>query len=628
MVQYAGRLTQQAEVHNFLGINAKSSIVAGISGETVDIVNWDIDLSGAITRRQGYVLQNAFGGADINHFDSFFKLDGTQIYVVVSGGNLYEATSPAGPWTNRGATFTTGDFTYIGCDINGQYLLCNGVDEPVVFIPGSAAQTLKIASLLSPPNSLVVTPTNGTGVVWQYVITSVTPRGESLPCVPATTMNGPSALTSLAFNTLTWVPVAGASTQNIYRFNAASNSFNFLAAVQGTANTFTDNGVDTPNIYLYAPTTNTAYNTPVDWETGGQPEGAFLLSRGKDQRMLVWRGQYAWISALSNVYDWYTVNDAFAITIMGGQKNNITAVNNLFDYTLIFSETNCFLYTGSTYSDFSLSKITSTGCPSHYGITFVGDQGYVWGQNGPVTIARILSGADVETNAIGEKISPITFGLSNYAQWKKARAWHDLERQRICFAFPSVGSQVNDTILAYNYQVKGWTKFTGWLVENVTYDPVNKINYASLGGVGIVQLHSGVDDSGTAVTNSYTAIYEDFRTYLRKRIVFLDILMDSSVPDYNVTVKVNLDFQSDPTVQQQYKLTFDGTTAYTDGEAITLQGNLVNTHRCVIQGNPRDCQLIFTENTSEAYLNPDPSAVHKPAKIFGFRIDARVTGIR
>ena len=116
--------------------------------------------------------------------------------------------------------------------------------------------------------------------------------------------------------------------------------------------------------------------------------------------------------------------------------------------------------------------------------------------------------------------------------------------------------------------------------------------------------------------------------YLRKRVVFLDVMMDPSAPDYNVTVKVNLDFQSAPTVQQEYKLTFDGTTAYTDGEAITLQGNLVNRHRCVIQGNPKDCQLIFTENTTEAYLNPDPLVVHKPAKVFGFRIDARAKGIR
>ena len=119
MAGYAGRINNDAEIYNFLGINNKSSIVDGKPGEAIDIDNWDIDLSGAITRRQGYTVVYDFG-TDVNHADTFFRLDGTQIYIAVTGGELYEATSPAGPWTNRGGSLTTGDFTYIGYIVTGK----------------------------------------------------------------------------------------------------------------------------------------------------------------------------------------------------------------------------------------------------------------------------------------------------------------------------------------------------------------------------------------------------------------------------------------------------------------------------------------------------------------------------
>ena len=615
MAGYAGRINNDAEIYNFLGINNKSSIVDGKPGEAIDIDNWDIDLSGAITRRQGYTVVYDFG-TDVNHADTFFRLDGTQIYIAVTGGELYEATSPAGPWTNRGGSLTTGDFTYIGSDMNGRYVLCNGVDKPIVFEPGSSVQTLEDASIVTPPTNVDATSVGGGGATYKYVITSVTPRGESASSEEGIVYNGPATLDVTHYNVISWTPAPGAFSQNLYRYNAVYGTYSLLGSVTGTANSFTDNGSYTEEIFINPPTANTAYNTPVDWNTNGQPEGVYVISRGKDQRMLAWRKSFVWVSALSNIYDWYTTNDSFSFYNLGGQDNNVTAVTTLYDYTVIFSKTNAFIYTGSSYSDWALSKIINTGCPSHYAITFVGDTGVLWSQFGPSTVERILSGQDVSTTGIASKISPIVYEQTELSEWRKIRSWHDLQRQRVCFAIPGVGQTKNTMVLAYNYQTKGWTKFSGWNVENVVYDPLAKLNYAILDGTSMVLLHNGNTDGGTRIDNAYYTVYEDSGTWSRKRNVFLDVMMDPAHP-YEVDVTLDTDFEDQTIPVQTYHLSFDGTTAKTDNESVVMQGAKVITHRIVVNGYSRHYGLVF-EDTASSY----------PARIYGYRLESRSYGIR
>lgn len=614
MAGYAGRINNDAEIYNFLGINNKSSIVDGKPGEAIDIDNWDIDLSGAITRRQGYTSVYNFG-ANVNHADTFFKLDGTQVYIVVSNGELYEASSPSGPWANRGGSLTTGDFTYIGTDLNGRYVLCNGVDKPIVFEPGSAVQTLEDASILLPPDPVSVSPIGGGSTTYQYVVTSATPRGESVASVPATTLLGAATLDATHYNTIYWSPQIGSFSQYVYRFDSSSGLFNRIATLTGTASSFTDNGASA-DTSIHPPSINGAYNTPADWNANGQPEGVYVISRGKDQRMLAWRKSFVWASALTNIYDWYTVNDSFSFYNIGGQDNNVTAITTLYDYTVIFSKTNAFIYTGSSYSDWSLSKILNTGCPGHYAITFVGDTGVIWSQFGPSTMLRILSGQDVSTTGIASKISPIVYEQTELSEWRKIRSWHDLQRQRVCFAIPGVGQTKNTMVLAYNYQTKGWTKFSGWNVENVVYDPVAKLNYAILDGTSMVLLHNGNTDGGTRIDNAYYTVYEDSGTWSRKRNVFLDVMMDPAHP-YEVDVTLDTDFEDQTIPVQTYHLSFDGTTAKTDNESVVMQGAKVITHRIVVNGYSRHYGLVF-EDTASSY----------PARIYGYRLESRSYGIR
>ena len=69
-------------------------------------------------------------------------------------------------------------------------------------------------------------------------------------------------------NTLQWVPVTGAISYRIYRYNTTANQFFLIAEVSGLASSYTDAG-DTEDPFYPPPTVSMAYNTPSDWELNG-----------------------------------------------------------------------------------------------------------------------------------------------------------------------------------------------------------------------------------------------------------------------------------------------------------------------------------------------------------------------
>jgi hypothetical protein len=86
---------------------------------------------------------------------------------------------------------------------------------------------------------------------------------------------------------------------------------------------------------------------------------------------------------------------------------------------------------------------------------------------------------------------------------------------------------------------------------------------------------------------------------------------------YEVDVTINLDYETAYSVPLVYHLSFDGTSATTDGEVIVSQGSLVNTHRIVAFAYTRAMQFVFSDTGNSV-----------PAKIFGWRPEARSYGLR
>lgn len=622
-VSYDGQSQRGIETYNFGGINRKATIVNLKDGEARDIVNFDIDITGGIKRRAGCLMTATTLGASPKMLEIFWKQDGSQIMVAVAGNKFYESTDEGTVFTDRTGSnsITNTDNPFNGTDFNGKFYLANGVDNPWVFTPGSAIVTLKAASLLNPPTSPSIYSV-GSNLTrqWKYVITTVAGQGESLPSEIANIFSGPDSLTPTSFNTLSWVPVLGAIAYRIYRYNSNDNQFYLISEVSGLASNYTDAG-DTENIFSPPPTASSAYNTPADWETNGAPEGFAVVSRGLDQRLLAWRKDLFWVSALNNGLDWFNVEGS-PVQITGALQNEITAVVTLFDFTVFFTPTNAFFYSGSFPSTFRLNKMVGIGCRSPKSIITLGDDVFLWSQFGPTSLSRIDIGADIKSTPMSVKVATIVYG-TNTSRWDLISAYLDLNNQRIVWAFPSApGVTANDQCLVFQYTIRSpdgsigaWSKYEGWNIVDAVRSEDHDIHALFQDGT-IRTLSAGNYDNGPIGNSTILATYEsaffNLDTYRKKRLIWIDLLMDARVGEYEMGIDVIGDYGRASETQSHFV-----TESSTDYIPITTTGTFLNQHRLYSRGDSRAYQLKFSTTDSP-----------NPPQIVGFRFEARFKGMR
>lgn len=608
MPAYIGRTNQEPEIANFGGMNLKASQVNIRDGEAQDIDNMDIDFSGALTCRSGYESLESITGP-IEYFNNYFTTEGQEIFVVIADHKFYESNAISGPYTDR-----TGSQTLTGTGWQGSYcanafIFSNGVDQPFVSRFGWDLQSLETASLVDAPTGLSVESVGTAGTTYYYyVVTSISGRGESVQSVPAVVTTGATSLNATDYNQLSWVAADGAQSYYVYRFE--SGDYNFIA--ETTSTTYSDQGV--ASTAVNPPTITTSYNTPNDWNTNGSPEGFAVLSRGKDQHLIAWRKSTVWAAAYGSYTDWFTANDAFAFQIQGGDDCSVKAVVTLYDFTVFFSATNAFVYTGSNALDITQNKILHTGCVSPFSIVPVGDDIYLWTQFGPTTLSRILQGADIQLAPMSLKVSPLVYDQTERTLWSKIAGWHDIRNQRVCWAFPSTDASSNDGVLLFNYTVpqpdgsKGaWTKYSDWSVINALLSSSTSNVYGALEDGTIAHLHTGETDNGSVINWSYKSAWFDLRTWIKKRIIWLDLLMDAS---YNYLANVGLFWEFN---RPGWSNTHVVSNSATDNYQISTTGD-VNQHRVYMSGMAKYFQFVFSGSG--------------PVRIIGFRADARIKGIR
>ena len=621
-VSYDGQSQRGIETYNFGGINRKATIVNLKDGEARDIVNFDIDITGGIKRRAGCLQTASTLGASPKMLDVFYKQDGTEVFVAIAGNKFYESADAATFTDRTGAnSISNVDTPYQGTDFNGKFYWANGTNQPFVFTPGSDMVTLKAASLLAPPAAPSIFAT-GTSLTrqWQYVITTVAGQGESLPSTVGNIFSGPSVLSPTSANTLSWVPVLGAIAYKIYRYNTTSNQFYLIAEVSGLASSYTDAG-DTEDPFTPPPTVSMAYNTPSDWETNGAPEGFAVISRGLDQRIIAWRKDFWWASALNNGLDWFNV-DGSPVQITGAERNDIKAVATLFDFTVFFTPTNAFFYTGSFPSTFRLNKMVGIGCRSPKSIITLGDDVFLWSQFGPTSLSRIDIGADIKSTPMSVKVAPIVYG-TNLDRWDLIAAYLDLNNQRIVWAYPSApGVTTNDECLVFQYTIKSpdgsigaWSKYRDWPIVDALRSMDEDIHALFSDGT-VRTLSIGNYDNGpvgdSTIVASYESAFFNLDTYRRKRLVWVDLLMDARLGDYELFIDIIGDYGRANETQSH-----SVTAISTDNLLISTTGSYINQHRLYTKGDSRAYQLKFTTSDSP-----------NPPQIVGFRFEARFKGMR
>jgi hypothetical protein len=605
---YYGRTTQEPETFNFGGLNLKASALNLKDGEAQEVTNFDVDISGALTTRMGYVVLTSILGP-VEYFNNYFTSTGVEVFVVIANHKFYEATSISGPFTDRTGSIILTGTNWIGTYIADSFVIGNGVDQPIVSILGSNIKYLETSSLIQAPSDISNVYVGTAGLTsYNYRVTSVTSRGESTGSSTTTAVLCSATLTNTDYVQISWVPVVGSQAYNVYRYDGLS----YVLIGSTIAFTFSDTGLTATAQTL--PTSNTAYNTPNDWNLNGAPEGFAVLARGREQHLIAWRKNNVWAAAYGTALDWFTSGDAFSFVVQGGEDNSIKAVVTLYDFTVFFSATNAFVYIGSSASTLLQSKILHTGCEAPYSIVPVGDDIYLWSQFGPTTLSRILQGADVQTTAMGIKVTPLIYEQTNRSIWNKIAGWHDLKNQRVCWAYPAVGALGNTNVLLWSYTIpqadgtKGaWMKYDSWQVINAITSSTTSDIYGVLNGGDIVQLHVGSLDGVAGINSTYKSAWYDLRTWLKKRMLWLDLVMDASYT-YNVNVQTAWEFNRVGMTQNH-----SVSNSMTDGYTVETLGDY-NQHRLYTQGDGKHFQFVFTSSN--------------PCKIIAWRPESRIKGLR
>ena len=550
--------------------------------------NWEVDNTGAVQLRLGFTQVTDLGAA-LQYLGTYYTTTGDQVFVAVVDNAFWEATDIAGPWTNRtgSVVLSTTDGPWIGADLQGRFYLANGTDPAITHQYGSNAQTLKTASYLPPPTGLAAVFT-GTpaATAYYHAVTAITANGETMVSNVAGITTGAAALNATNYITLTWDAVPGAQGYKIYR---AAAGYKMIGIVGGLTNEFVDSGQAV--LPGGPPASNTAFNTQSTWD--GRPiQGFTVLARGRSQRVLAWRDNAVWASALSNGLDWLSPNDAFQLEVAGGSDNRIRAGDGLYDFTILWSRTNAFIYTGSSPSDIAQSKVLGIGCDAPNSILHSGDDLYFWSEFGPNRFSRVQSGQDIQSQQVfGAKVERTVQNLSNRSYWSKIVAFPDTHRSRLGWAYPNGTDTTNSKVLLFNYDIGAWSRHTLGSIVNVVTDDL-RVAYAGLSDGRIVKLYNGATDAGTAIAGTYETGWYDSQAFLNRINNWLDLIVDSSQGNYSFTVEIFHDFGTTATS------THTLTQALTDGNPIYSTSGLSNIHRIYTSGFGKYFKLKFTVASS------------------------------
>jgi hypothetical protein len=610
----AGRVPSAGEFRNFGGLNQSSTRLNLGTPYAEDIDNFDINGTGAIETRLD-LLSLATFDSNVQYATSWVDIDGTVYYCVVAANKIWVATDPQGTWTDYtgSVTITENVKPWSSCAWRGVLYLVNGTDYPIYLEPGQDAITLKDASLLDPPTVTVEkigTLTAITTTFYWLVVEACTGRG-STGCVVTPTQipydwTGVDTTNYLA---VSWPEVTSASTIRIWMSNGRngtpglSNSYyRLLAELPGNATEFAiQSTTGITNAYTFD-VNNTAYNTPANWETNGQPYLIGVLSRGRDERMVCVRGNLVWFSGLADSLDWFTPGNAFGLTINGGTNNYITSMTNLYDFYAFFSATDGFLYHGASQDTMDQDKIVPVGCKSPLSIVYADGDAWLWvTQAGPAPLQRIVAGADVEiakqfTAPVKDVVNDV-----NTDKLDQITGVYVAASRRLIWYYPKTGSSVNNAALVYQLDTKSFTKYDSVDVKvafiNQAFTPFGLSATGDLGQIGA---------GPVAYTCSYLSPWFTTGGFQnKKRVQYIDVVMDSTT-DYDVTVTYSFEFGNG--YQESVHIIKSGSTVTTNGMNVDRSriGSKVNVHRIYTHGTGVAWQLQFATSSYAKILGWKP----------------------
>ncbi|OGZ28565.1 MAG: hypothetical protein A2562_04225 [Candidatus Nealsonbacteria bacterium RIFOXYD1_FULL_39_11] len=203
-------------------------------------------------RRGGEKLGGTLGGDRVDGLFQF-KEDATNEILAISGGDLKKYNSSTEAWDNVSASAFTSGLRTRAVKMKSALYFGNGTDDFTKYDGATVATFTAVAA----PAGLAVAPQGTPGTSsYEYTVTTVTAKGQSLAATNVAITNGAETLDTTDFNRITFTRRTEAQVigYNLFGRSTLGNGVTLMKFIpqptSGATVTFDDDGSITPTIWL------------------------------------------------------------------------------------------------------------------------------------------------------------------------------------------------------------------------------------------------------------------------------------------------------------------------------------------------------------------------------------------
>lgn len=429
--------TKSENYENLGGINSKASQYNTSQHEFLDLVNYDFQRPGAITKRPGssfYIGHTVVGR--ITGLYEFERLNGYSTIIFTANTNAYtQNDSSAGSVfktsLTSGALFDFSTFVDRLFMANGsQYFKYDGTNTSNYSLP-EGEQSYGFSSLAT--GSL----TGSFVIAYGYF----NDRGYFGPC---STHQIVSASGSIMFNGLTTPAGFGISGMAFYRSSAGGVDLFRVLTVGGATTNVT---IDHTNTLSSIPCPDFLYFTLIPRYLSIYNNQLFMSGFSS---ML----STVWFSEIGEPEGVLPESSLEARTNDGDRIMALAPYNGVL---MIFKERSFHKLTGDNPNNFTLSEVSDQyGCLSNRAVVVWEDFLWFLDRKGVVE----YNGANVKI--VSNKIEPYLQRMNVDSAKENAVAVHDRLNNKVKFSIPVDGATQNNLTLVYDYLTGAWTTESGY----------------------------------------------------------------------------------------------------------------------------------------------------------------------
>lgn len=487
--------------------------------------------------RDGQTYYGLENGTKVTGIFPFYKSDGTQQLLRMSGIYLQKYNTTSHNWDNiSGATYTTDKDTEAVMAYDRLYI-CNGYDN-LTYYDGTSITTF---TAVTAPVSPTCTRTGTTGTyTFSYKITSVTAVGESMPTAAVSDVCNVATLDTSTYMTIAWTAKANAIGYNLY--GRKDGKWFFMTYLDGNGTvSYVDKGTLTPDDSIVPPEGNSTQG-PKGKHVAVYKDSLFIYGDPTNPSRLYYSGGGDKINDFSagsgGGFVDITKNDGQIGTGMAIFKNSLIAFKQRAIYQFSFGTTGAPQYSSVT---------NAIGCNSPRSIVLVENDVFFSSYNGVYTIGN-ESGFAIDvlrTNELSAKVRSIFQSMEPSRRANVSAVYAKTSNLNlVIFAYTPAGGTYNSKALVYdrerlawyewtNIQANCWTQYTESTGEY-------KVLYGDDNSGYVKEILTGSDDFGSAIRASVKLRGESFGTLTQyKKLKDLSVVLRQPTGTVNLSVVVD-----------------------------------------------------------------------------------------